>query len=454
MALQNIQCETFFIPKGLDQFFNKCGAPELMARLILGKALMLSKKKGHCVMTDGFIQALLSCKCSRMQIHRALNLLKTNNLIAVKRASGEHFGQREIHPNFSLLNSLESMQCISSDTTDCINSDTSMYQIRDSDVTKNGDLCISNDTRLYQKSHSDVTDTIHKIKNNKEKIRKIRIYIEKFLLQFFGDNINELIKAKEFFNADLAQAKKKIPFNGGEYENLSEWIYSNLKEWASELLSFKYTSYDNAGRSSFNLEPVLDFALQKFDESKGVHFLDFFQSVLLSNCKLILRKNKDGEDGYINTFGRLFERLMLQKWLYQLDTVSELTLIWAESYYFAFSQNGIKQIRPFLRVNDRFHGRDLIASTYVGTKRLVMVMFAWFLQFSMYRFKNHSLLCERWHDIFKHVKTEEEFIECTEEGFLQYFSALWPQFKKANASIGLPVFEFNELIDEIMKEHK
>ena len=447
MDLQNLKYETVFIPKGLNQIFKRCGTPELVASIILSKALMLSKKRGHCIMTDSFIQSLI-CGASRAQIQRALSLLKNNNLISLKRSIGENFGQREIYPNIVLIEEMQRSQNVATERS---YNDTSMIPKRDGDDPKKGDLRSSNDTALILKGGSLDPETSQKIKKIRD-IRKIRIYIERFLLKFYKNNLDQLFKDKDVFRCDLAEAKKTIPFDGGPYEALTDWIYTNIKEWARELLCCKYFYHDHAGRCDFNLEPVLDYALGHYDPSKGVHFLDYFQTVILNNCKILFRKYRDGEDNYIETFGRLFDRLMLQKWLFQKDEKMKLTPTWAEAHYFAFDDKALRKIRRHCREGYDFSGYDIIAKKYIGTKELIIIINAWFIHFCLYRFRYHNDMHDTWRDLFKFTKNEDVFLNASDKEMLDYFASIWGVFNKAYTQFKLPAVTLDETLDAIFKE--
>ncbi|SPT72450.1 Uncharacterised protein [Anaerobiospirillum thomasii] len=444
-AVDNFNAETFLIPNSLKGIFKKCGVSELLALFILGKACHMAKKKGHCVLSDAKIQEMIPFPLYRTQIARALQVLKSGDLIKVSRTGLHMHGSRVITPNWELLAcKTDDVNVHKACTTSCTHTDTSS---RTQDVTSS---CTHSDTSMY--TQCDVN--VHKActTNNLRNLRNLRIYIERFLLKFYKNNLDQLFKDKDVFRCDLTEAKKTIPFDGGPYEALTDWIYTNIKEWARELLCCKYFYHDHAGRCEFNLEPVLDYALGHYDPSKGVHFLDYFQTVILNNCKILFRKYRDGEDNYIETFGRLFDRLMLQKWLFQKDEKMKLTPTWAEAHYFAFDDKALRKIRRHCREGYDFSGYDIIAKKYIGTKELIIIINAWFIHFCLYRFRYHNDMHDTWRDLFKFTKNEDVFLNASDKEMLDYFASIWGVFNKAYTQFKLPAVTLDETLDAIFKE--
>ncbi|SPT70075.1 hypothetical protein [Anaerobiospirillum thomasii] len=438
--MYEIDSELFAIPKGISCLFHKSGMPEVVASLILGKALVLSKKTGSCVMPDSFINSMLPGSLSRAQIQRALAVLKKHNLIKVGRTGVNMHGSRIISPNFDAIVSQQRSQ---NDTTR--RSQNVATERSQNDTSMIPKQSINDPKTDHQRSQNVAT-------NNIRDIRNIRIYIERFLLKFYKNNLDQLFKDKDVFRCDLAEAKKTIPFDGGPYEALTDWIYTNIKEWARELLCCKYFYHDHAGRCEFNLEPVLDYALGHYDPSKGVHFLDYFQTVILNNCKILFRKYRDGEDNYIETFGRLFDRLMLQKWLFQKDEKMKLTPTWAEAHYFAFDDKALRKIRRHCREGYDFSGYDIIAKKYIGTKELIIIINAWFIHFCLYRFRYHNDMHDTWRDLFKFTKNEDVFLNASDKEMLEYFASIWGVFNKAYTQFKLPAVTLDETLDAIFRE--
>ena len=398
------------------------------------------KKQGHVLCL-----ILLSTQCCqevfpRTQIQRALAVLKKHNLIKVGRTGVNMHGSRIISPNFDAIVSQQRSQ---NDTTRRSQNVATERSYNDTSMIPKQSI---NDPKTdHQRSQNVAT-------NNIRDIRNIRIYIERFLLKFYKNNLDQLFKDKDVFRCDLAEAKKTIPFDGGPYEALTDWIYTNIKEWARELLCCKYFYHDHAGRCEFNLEPVLDYALGHYDPSKGVHFLDYFQTVILNNCKLLYRKYRDGEDNYIETFGRLFDRLMLQKWLLQKDEKMKLTPTWAEAHYFAFDEKAVRKVRRYCREGYDFSGYDIIAKKYIGTKELIIIINAWFIHFCLYRFRYHNDMHETWRDLFKFTKNEDVFLNASDKEMLEYFASIWGVFNKAYTQFKLPAVTLDETLDAIFKE--
>lgn len=445
--LKSVKAETIAVPSMIGHIFEKGGSTALLATLILGKACHLARNKKSCILSDIKIKEMLPVPLHRSQISKALQLLKKYNLISTSRTGVSMHGSRIITPNWGLLAqnkiSQSDEQCTYIDTSSCTHTDTSS--------------CTQTDTSMYPNSDINVPIQIHQCTqtattNNLRNLRNLRIYIERFLLKFYKNNLDQLFKDKDVFRCDLAEAKKTIPFDGGPYEALTDWIYTNIKEWARELLCCKYFYHDHAGRCEFNLEPVLDYALGHYDPSKGVHFLDYFQTVILNNCKILFRKYRDGEDNYIETFGRLFDRLMLQKWLLQKDEKMKLTPTWAEAHYFAFDDKALRKIRRHCREGYDFSGYDIIAKKYIGTKELIIIINAWFIHFCLYRFRYHNDMHDTWRDLFKFTKNEDVFLNASDKEMLDYFASIWGVFNKAYTQFKLPAVTLDETLDAIFRE--